>query len=88
LNKGEFTKTTLPIVWPLFTQLSVESLKPTSWAQSYPWKYTNCTTPLQERHFPAPLCHAEKQQLCRNWEKLSLQSSSLQPPKLNVDRPT
>jgi len=55
-------------------------LKPTIWAQSFPRKYTNCTTPLQGL-FPAPLRHAEKQQLDWNWEKLSLQSSSLQPPK-------
>jgi len=48
-------------------------LKPTIWTQSYPRKYTNCTTPLQERHFPAPWRHAEKQQLYWNWEKLSLQ---------------
>jgi len=60
-------------------------LKPTIWAQGYPRKYTNCTTPFEEGHFPAPLRHAEKQQLYWNWEKLSLQSSSLQPPKLNVD---
>jgi len=25
--------------------------KPTVWAQSYPRKHTNCTSPLQERHF-------------------------------------
>jgi len=49
---------------------------------NYPRKCTNCTTPLQECHFPAPLCHAEKQQLYWNREKLSLQSSSLQPPIL------
>jgi len=36
-----------------------QQLKPTIWAQSYPRKCTNCTTPLQERHFPAPLRHAE-----------------------------
>jgi len=37
--------------------------KPTMWAQSYPRKHTNCTTPLEERHFPTPLHHAEKQPL-------------------------
>jgi len=62
-------------------------LKPTIWAQSYPRKCTNCPTPLQERHFSAPLRHAEKQQLYWNCEKLPLQSSSLQPPKL-VNWPT
>jgi len=35
-------------------------LKPTIWAQSYPRKCINCATPHQERHFPAPLHHAEK----------------------------
>jgi len=26
--------------------------KPTTWAQRYPRKHTNCTIPFQERHFP------------------------------------
>jgi len=76
------TKTTLPIGWLLSTLLAVQT---EIWAQSYPRKYTNCTAPLQRSHFPAPLRHAEKQQLYWNWEKVSLQSSSLQLPKLNVD---
>jgi len=46
--------------------------KPTIWAQSYLWKHTNCTTPLQERRFPTSLRHAEKQPLYWNWAKLSL----------------
>jgi len=50
--------------------------KPTIWAQSYPRKHTNCTTPLQERHLPTPLRHAEKQPLYWNWATLPLQSSS------------
>jgi len=37
--------------------------KPTTWAQSYPRKHTNYNTPLQKRHFPTPLRHAEKQPL-------------------------
>jgi len=37
--------------------------QPTIWALNYPRKRTNCTNPLQERHFPTPLCHAEKEQL-------------------------
>jgi len=37
------------------------SLKPTTGALSYPRKHTNCTIPLQERHFPT-LLRAEKQQ--------------------------
>jgi len=66
--------------YPLYLQF-----KPIICAQSYPRKYTNCTPPLQGSHFQAPLRHADKQQLYWNWEKLSLQSSLLQPPKLNVD---
>jgi len=62
--------------------------KPTIWAQSYPRKRTNFTTPLEERHFPKPLRHAEKQQLYWNWATFPLQSSSLQPPKFNVHKPT
>jgi len=45
-------------------------------------------SPLQECHFPTPLCHAEKQQLYWNWAMFPLQSSSLQPPKFDVDIPT
>jgi len=37
--------------------------KLTIWAQSYSRKHTNCTTLLQQRHFPTPLRHAEKQLL-------------------------
>jgi len=62
--------------YPLYLQF-----KPIIWAQSYPRKYTNCATPLQGSHFRAPLRHAEKEKLYWNWEKLFLQSSSLQPPK-------
>jgi len=35
--------------------------KSTIWVQNYPRKDTNFTTPLEERHFPMPLRHAEKQ---------------------------
>jgi len=62
--KETFAKLTLPIGWLWFTLLP---FKPTIWAQSYPRKRTKCTTPLQERHFPTPLRHAEKQPLCWNW---------------------
>jgi len=62
--------------------------KPTIWAQSFPRKHTNFATPLQECHFPIPLRHAEKQKLYWNWATLPLQSSSLQPPKFNVHKPT
>ena len=35
--------------------------KPTICAQSHPRNRTIRTTPLQERHFSTPLCHAKKQ---------------------------
>jgi len=46
--------------------------KATIWAQSYPCKHTNCIKQLQERHFPKPLHHAEKQLLYWNWATLPL----------------
>ena len=52
-----------------------------------PRKHTNCTISLQERYFPPPLRHTQKQQFYWNWVTLPLQSSSLQSPKLNVDKP-
>jgi len=39
-------------------------------------------------HFPTPLRYTEKQQFYWNWATLPLQSSSLQSPKFNVDKPT
>jgi len=70
LNKGDFTKTTLPIGWLLFVLLAVETYNLSS---KLPRKCINSTTPLQERHFPAPLRHAqnsscietEKSYLCK-----------------------
>ena len=62
--------------------------QPTIWALSYPRKHINCTSSLQERHFPTPLRHTEKQQFYWNWTTLPLHSSSLQSPKFNVDKPT
>jgi len=71
--------------WLLFTLLAVQ----TDWAQSYPRKHVNSTTPLQERYFPTPfITSCKKQPLYWKWANLSLQSSLLQPPKLNVDKPT
>jgi len=66
--------------YPLYLQF-----KPIIWAQSYTRKYTNCTTPLQEVIFRHHHVMQKKEQLYWNWEKVSLQSSSLQPPKVNVD---
>jgi len=50
------------------------------WTLSHLRKHTNCTTPLQQSHFPTQLCHAEKWQLRWNRATLPLQSSSLHPP--------
>jgi len=85
LNKGDFTKTTLPIVWLLFTLLAVETYNLNS---ELPMKTHQLHYPASRTSFPAPLRRAEKQPLYWNWEKLCLQSSSLLPPKLNVDRST
>jgi len=82
LNKGDHTKTISAGSYSLYLQFKL-----TIWAQNYPRKHINCTTPIQERHYPRPLRHAEKQPLYWKWAKLSLQSSSLQPPKPNVDKP-
>ena len=60
LKKGEFTKTTLPIGWLLFTLLAVETYNLSS---KLPTQTHQMHYPLQERHFLAPLRHAEKQQL-------------------------
>jgi len=68
-----------------FTLLAVQTYNLNS---SYLRKHTNCTISLQERHFPTPLRHIEKQQFCWNWATLPLQSSSLQSPKFIVDKPT
>jgi len=35
-------------------------LKPTIWAQSYPRKYTNCTSPLQELHLSGTIASCRK----------------------------
>jgi len=64
--------------------------KPTIWSQSYTRKHTNCNTTLQKRQFPISLRHAKTdEELCKGKvSTLPLQSSSLQPPKFNVDKPT
>jgi len=82
--KETFTKLTLPIGLMWFTLLAVQTY--TIWAQSYPRKHTNCITLVQERYFPKPLRHAEKSNCVEIGPTLPLQSSSLQPPKFNVDK--
>jgi len=56
LNKGDFTKTTLPIGWLLFPLLAVETYNRISKLDT---KMHQLHYPLQERHFPAQLRHAE-----------------------------
>jgi len=61
-------------------------LKPAIWTLSYLRKRTNCTISLQERHFPGPLRHIEKQHFRWNWATSLLQISSLQSPKFIIDK--
>ena len=76
---------TLPILWHWFTLLAVPAYNLSS---KLPTQTHNCTISLQERHLPSPLRHTEKHQFYWNWATLSVQSSSLQPEKLNVDKRT
>jgi len=55
LNKGDFTKTTLPLGWLLFTLLAVETY---NLSLKLPTKMHQLHYPLQERHFLATLRHA------------------------------
>ena len=84
LNKGDFTKTALPIGWLLFTLSAVENYNLSS---KLPTKMHQLHDPASRTSFSVTITSCTKQQLYWNWEKLSLQSSSLQPPKL-VDRST
>jgi len=79
LNKGDFTKTTLPIGWLLFALLAVETYNLSS---KLPTKMHPLHYPASRTSFSGTITSSRKQQLFWNWEKLSLQSSSLQPPKL------
>jgi len=76
-------KPTLPIGWLLFTLLAVETYNLSS---NLPTKMYKLHYPASRTSFTGTITSCRKQQLYWNWEKLSLQSSSLQPPKL-VDRP-
>jgi len=86
LNKGDFTKTTLPIAigWLLITLLAVETYNLSS---KLPTKMHQLLYPASRTSFSGTITSCRKQQLYWNWEKLSLQSSSLMSPKL-VDRST
>jgi len=82
LNKGDFTKTTLPIGWLLFTLLAVKTFNLSS---KLPTKIHQLHYPASRTSFSGTITSCRRQQLYWNWEKLSLQSSSLQPPTLNDD---
>jgi len=82
LNKGDFTKTTLPIGWLLFTLLAVETYNLSS---KLPTKMHQLHYPVSRTSFSGTITSCRKQQLHWNWEKLSSQSSPLQPPK-RVDK--
>jgi len=60
LNKGNFTKTTLPIGCLLAALLAVQT---DILCSKLPTKIHQLHYPASGSHFPAPLCHAEKQQL-------------------------
>jgi len=60
LNKVDFTKTTLPIVWLLFTLLAVEAYNLSSKLST---KIDQMHYPASRTSFPTPLRQAEKQQL-------------------------
>ena len=60
LNKGAFTKTTLPIGWLLSALLAVQT---DNLSSKLPTKIHQLHYPASRGHFPAPLRHAEKQQL-------------------------
>jgi len=60
LNKHDFTKTTLPIGWLLFTLLAVETYNLNS---KLPTKMHQLHYPASRTSFPALLRDAEKQPL-------------------------
>jgi len=92
LSKHKMTIYSLPPLATPMLSAGSDSLylqfKPTIWFLSYLRKHTNCSISLQERHFPTPLRHQEKQQFYWNWATLPLQSISLQSAKCNFDKPT
>ena len=59
MNKGDFYETRLPTGWLRFTLLAVQTCNLSSKlaVRTHQLHY-----PLQERHFPTPLRHREKQQ--------------------------
>jgi len=63
LNKGDFTKTTLPIVWLLFTLPAVETYNLSS---KLPTKMHHVHYPSSRTSFSSTITSCRKQQLYRN----------------------
>jgi len=85
-RKETFTKLALPIGWLWFTLIEVKtdnlgSKLPT---QAHQLHYRASRTLFSDT---ITSWDAEKQPLYWNWATLPLQSYSLQPPKINVDKP-
>jgi len=85
VNKGDFTKTTLPIGWLLFTVLAVEIYNLSS---KLPTKIHQLHHPASRTSFSGTITSSRKTAVVLKLRKVFWQSTSLQPPKLNVDRPT
>jgi len=67
LNKGNFTKTTLPIGWLLFTLLAVENYNQSS---KLPTKMHQLHDPASRTSCSGTITSCRRQQLYWNWEKL------------------
>jgi len=84
LKKGDFTKNRLPIGWLIHTTCS--------WNLQSELKLTHENVPTALPRFKNVIFRhhyvMQKNSSCIETEKFSLQSSLLQPPKLNVDRST
>jgi len=78
LNKGDFTKTTLPIIWLLFTLLSVKTYNQNS---KLPTKIHQLYYPASRTSFSGTITSCRKTAVVLNLRKVVLQSSSLQPLK-------
>jgi len=79
LNKGDFYGTGLTTGWLWFTLLAVQTYNLSSKLATQTHQLHH---PLQERHFPTPLLHAEKQQLRWNCATLPLQDSFTSTAKI------
>jgi len=64
LNKGDFTKTILPINWLLFTLPAVETYNSSS---KLPTKMRQLHYPASRTSFPCTITSCRKQQLYWNW---------------------